>query len=104
MQRWRINQEICYRYWCTLGTDCARCVAVCPYSHDDNAMHNMVRGAVQRSGAARRAVLWLDHVFYGAEPKPKPAPPPAPVPDPQPEPAAPAKREHESPQSVFDFC
>jgi hypothetical protein len=72
--RWRINQEICYRYWCTLGTDCARCVAVCPYSHADSAMHNVVRWAVQRSGAARRAVLWLDDVFYGAEPQPKPAP------------------------------
>ncbi len=72
--RWRINQDVCYRYWCTLGTDCARCVAVCPYSHADNVMHNLLRWAVQRSGAARRAVLWLDDVFYGAEPKPKPAP------------------------------
>jgi reductive dehalogenase len=72
--RWQVNQEICYRYWCRLGTDCARCVSVCPYSHADSAMHNLVRWAVQRSGAARRAVLWLDDVFYGAEPQSKPAP------------------------------
>jgi ferredoxin len=72
--RWRINQDICYRYWCTTGTDCARCVAVCPYSHADNAMHNVVRWAVRQSGLARRAMLWLDDVFYGAAPEPKPAP------------------------------
>ncbi len=72
--RWRINQELCFRYWCVVGTDCARCLAVCPYSYPDAAMHNMVRRAVRRSGAARRAVSWLDGVFYGAVPAPKPAP------------------------------
>jgi ferredoxin len=72
--RWQINQDICYRFWCTLGTDCARCVAVCPYSHADNVAHNLVRWAVQRSGAARRTVLWLDDLFYGPEPRSKPAP------------------------------
>ncbi len=72
--RWRINQELCFRYWCAIGTDCARCLAVCPYSHPDAAMHNLTRWAVRRSGAARRAVNWLDRAFYGATPAPKPAP------------------------------
>ena len=72
--RWRIDQEVCYRYWCVTGTDCARCIAVCPYSYPDTAMHNMVRWAARRSGAARRAVHWLDRAFYGAAPAPKPAP------------------------------
>ena len=72
--RWRINQEICFRYWCTTGTDCARCMAVCPYSHPDTPLHNLVRWAVRRSGAARRAVLWLDDLFYGSKPEPKAAP------------------------------
>jgi ferredoxin len=72
--RWRINQENCYRYWCVTGTDCARCMALCPYSYPDHAVHNLVRWAVRRSGAARRAVIWLDHVFYGTAPAPKPAP------------------------------
>ncbi|MGD2206041.1 MAG: reductive dehalogenase domain-containing protein [Anaerolineae bacterium] len=72
--RWRCNQEICYRYWCTTGTDCARCVAVCPYSHPDTPLHNLVRWPVRRSGATRRVVLWLDDLFYGSKPKPKAAP------------------------------
>jgi ferredoxin len=73
--RWRIDQEICYRYWCVTGTDCARCMALCPYSYPAGPMHNAVRWAVRRSGAARRALIWLDGLFYGRAPAPKPAPP-----------------------------
>jgi ferredoxin len=72
--RWRIDQEICYRYWTVTGTDCARCVALCPYSHSDNLPHNLTRWVVRRSGFARRAALWLDDLFYGRCPAPKPAP------------------------------
>jgi ferredoxin len=72
--RWRINADMCYRYWCVVGTDCGRCVAVCPYSHPDNAMHNLVRWSVRRSGMARRASIWLDDLIYGTNPRPKPSP------------------------------
>jgi ferredoxin len=81
--RWRINQDICYRYWCVTGTDCARCVALCPYSYPRSLPHNLVRWAVHRSGAARRAVLRLDRVFYGPDPAPKPAPTWLPTPPPR---------------------
>jgi ferredoxin len=37
--RWRINAESCFRYWNRIGTDCGRCVAVCPYSHPNNPAH-----------------------------------------------------------------
>lgn len=81
--RWRIDQEVCYRYWCAAGTDCARCLAVCPYAHPDTAWHNLIRRSARRSGLARRAILHLDHLFYGARPQPRPAPPWLP-PDPNP--------------------
>jgi reductive dehalogenase len=72
--RWRINHDVCYRYWNVTGTDCARCMAVCPYSYPNSPIHNSVRRAVRRSGFARRAVICLDRVFYGPTPPPKPAP------------------------------
>jgi reductive dehalogenase len=72
--RWRINADTCFRYWNLIGTDCARCMTVCPYSHPHNTAHNLVRWAIQRSGLARRAALWLDDVFYGRKPQPRPAP------------------------------
>jgi len=66
--RWAIDSETCYRYWNVIGTDCATCVRVCPFSHPDNAAHDLVRWAARRSGTARRAALWLDDLFYGRHP------------------------------------
>jgi len=72
--RWRIDADSCFHYWNRAGTDCGRCMAVCPYSHPNNPAHNLVRWAVRRSGAARRVVLWMDDVFYGRKPIPRPTP------------------------------
>jgi ferredoxin len=72
--RWRINAAMCFRYWNAVGTDCARCMSVCPYSQPDSPMHNLVRWAARHSGAARRAVVRLDSLFYGPHPEPKPFP------------------------------
>ncbi|MBC8496902.1 MAG: 4Fe-4S dicluster domain-containing protein, partial [Chloroflexi bacterium] len=72
--RWKIDPDTCFRYWNAVGTDCGRCMAVCPYSHPDNWAHNFIRWGIQRSGAFRRAALWLDDLFYGREPAEKAAP------------------------------
>jgi len=69
--RWRINPDKCYRYWCVVGTDCGRCMGVCPFSYPDNLPHNVVRWGVRRSGAARRVAFWMDRVFYGSHPPQK---------------------------------
>ncbi|MDY6867166.1 MAG: reductive dehalogenase domain-containing protein [Chloroflexota bacterium] len=72
--RWKINPERCYTYWTKIGTDCGRCMAVCPYAHEDNFLHNLIRWGVSRSGVFRRAAYAMDNVFYGKKPQPKPAP------------------------------
>jgi ferredoxin len=48
-----------------IGTDCATCMRVCPYSHPDSRAHNLVRKAIRQSATARRVMLWLDNLFYG---------------------------------------
>jgi ferredoxin len=63
--RWAIDPETCYRYWNLIGTDCASCMRVCPYSHPDSPAHNLVRSTIRRSASARRVMLWLDDLFYG---------------------------------------
>jgi ferredoxin len=73
--RWTLDADTCFRYWAAIGTDCGRCMTVCPYSHPDNAAHGLVRWAIRRSGAARRIALWLDDFFYGRRPRATPSRP-----------------------------
>jgi ferredoxin len=75
VSRWQIKQELCYIYWSHTGTDCGRCVAVCPYSHPDRRLHNFVRWGVRRSRIFRSAATVFDRLFYGTKPPPAPVPP-----------------------------
>jgi reductive dehalogenase len=68
--RWQIDQEACFTYWCAVGTDCARCVSVCPYSHPDTLLHRLVRRGVRNSALFRRAAIWGDDLLYGRRPPP----------------------------------
>ena len=72
--RWQIDHLRCFSYWNMIGTDCGRCIAVCPYSHPDSFSHSLVRWAIRQSGFARRAALWMDDVFYRRKPDQRPAP------------------------------
>lgn len=72
--RWRINPDSCFAYWNVIGTDCGICMTVCPFSHPDSFFHNLTRWGIQHSGGFRRAVLWMDDLFYGRKPAPRPAP------------------------------
>jgi ferredoxin len=70
VRRWQINQEACFTFWCKVGTDCARCVKVCPYSHPDNLLHNAVRWGIRKSVLFRKFAVLMDDVFYGKKPAP----------------------------------
>jgi reductive dehalogenase len=70
VKRWQINSEACFTYWCTVGTDCGRCVRVCPYSHPDNILHNIIRSGVRRSPRFRIAAIKMDDWLYGKKPAP----------------------------------
>jgi len=72
--RWKINADNCFLYWNVVGTDCAKCMAVCPYSHPNTFSHNLIRWGNSKSGAFRRAAVWMDDFFYGVEPPPREAP------------------------------
>lgn len=72
--RWKIDPERCYTYWTKVGTDCGRCMAVCPYAHADNIFHNIIRYGVAHSANFRLAASAMDDFFYGRKPSPHPAP------------------------------
>ncbi len=64
-ERWQIHQEKCYRYWTQIGTDCARCIQVCPFSHNDNLFHNAIRFGIRHFPIFRRIALRMDDIIYG---------------------------------------
>lgn len=72
--RWQINQEACYTYWTKAGTDCSKCMQVCPYSHQNNFLHNLVRKGIDNSSIFRKFALLGDDFLYGKKPKAKPFP------------------------------
>jgi reductive dehalogenase len=74
VRRWQIDSEACFTFWCATGTDCARCMRACPYSHPDNWLHNLVRAGVRRSPRFRRLAIRGDDWLYGRKPAPKPLP------------------------------
>jgi len=73
--RWRIDSDSCFHYWNVIGTDCGRCMAVCPFSHPESIHHNLVRWGITRSGFFRRLALKMDDLFYGRRPASREAPP-----------------------------
>jgi reductive dehalogenase len=68
--RWKVNAEKCYTYWTQIGTDCGRCMAVCPYAHPDTPLHNLIRFGVANSANFRKAAVVMDDLFYGKKPRP----------------------------------
>jgi ferredoxin len=72
--RWKIDAEACFTLWGRLGTDCARCMAVCPFSHPDHALHSLVRWGIRHNGLFRRGAVWMDDLVYGRRPPPRDLP------------------------------
>ena len=71
---WKINKDACYSYWNTNGTDCAKCVSVCPFSHPNNTLHNFIRWGIQNNYFFRNLAVHLDDFFYGRKIKSQKAP------------------------------
>lgn len=69
--KWPTAVESCYRYWRKVGTDCGICMSSCPFSHRNNALHNLVRWMVRRLPWSHRMLVWGDGLLYGRTWRPK---------------------------------
>lgn len=72
--KWKINSESCFTYWCKVGTDCGRCMAVCPYSHPNTILHRFIRWGIKNNYIFLRLAVYFDDLFYGRKPKSKKLP------------------------------
>jgi len=66
--KWILNREECYKFWRRVGTDCAVCMSVCPYSKPDNPFHNLIRKLTAHSSVFQNFSIWGDDFFYGRFP------------------------------------
>ncbi len=69
VEKWKTDQQRCYRFWRIQGTDCAACMRVCPYAHPASPLHNAARWFIRRNAIARRLALLADDFLYGRRPK-----------------------------------
>ncbi len=74
IERWQINSEKCYHFWTLSGTDCGRCITVCPYSHPDSGLHRFVRWGIKNNLVFRCLAIKLDDICYGRKPSILPLP------------------------------
>ena len=73
IERWKLNEETCFKYWGKVGTDCCVCMAVCPFSRPYRSIHKLVRYILRHSHLARRVFPHIDNILYGRRWKPRKA-------------------------------
>ncbi|MBN2430706.1 MAG: 4Fe-4S dicluster domain-containing protein [Acidobacteria bacterium] len=64
-RHWSVEQEACYGFWRSAGTDCAVCVRACPFTKPDTLIHRLVRWYIARNRLNQRLALLADDLFYG---------------------------------------
>jgi len=62
---WSIQQEKCFSYWKTTGSDCGVCISVCPYTKPNTLIHKFVRFYISRNILNQKIALFMDDLLYG---------------------------------------
>ena len=73
IERWKLNEETCFKYWGKVGTDCCVCMAVCPFSRPYRSIHKLVRYILRHSHLARLVFPHIDNILFGRRWKPRKA-------------------------------
>lgn len=69
LERWYLNPEKCFAYFAKIGTDCGKCIRVCPWNKPNTPFHKFVRRFISNS-PLRKFAAWADEVVgYGAKPR-----------------------------------
>lgn len=71
VEKWKLHEKSCYTFWGKVGTDCAICMSICPFSRPDSPIHRVVRWMVARSLPAQTVFPFLDNILYGKRWHPK---------------------------------
>ena len=67
-EKWPTDDARCYSFWRQAGTDCAICMANCPFSHRNTPLHNAVRRGIEWAPWLAPVFLYFDELLYDREP------------------------------------
>ncbi|MFT4890005.1 MAG: reductive dehalogenase [Halobacteriales archaeon] len=67
-EKWPTDDARCYSFWRQAGTDCAICMANCPFSHRNTPLHNAVRLGIKWAPWLAPVFLSFDELVYDREP------------------------------------
>ena len=65
VRKWKLDEEKCYRYWHAVGTDCARCMAACPWTRPRTWFHKMAAELAVIQGPHQAWMTQAHKLFYG---------------------------------------
>lgn len=65
VNKWKLDEEKCYRYWFATGTDCGVCMASCPWTKRPGPLHAVVSEVAAVQGPHQAALPPLDRLIYG---------------------------------------
>jgi reductive dehalogenase len=63
--KWKLDEKKCYAYWHVNGTDCAICMAVCPWTKPQKPIHKIAAHLASIKGPHQRLMAWADRAIYG---------------------------------------
>ncbi len=60
IMKWKLDAEKCYRYWHVVGTDCAVCMATCPWTRPPSWYHTLATGLATLKGRHQSWMVSLE--------------------------------------------
>jgi hypothetical protein len=64
--KWKLDAERCYRYWYTVGTDCALCMSTCPWTNTGTWVHRILSRLAMIKGPHQRLLATGYRFFFGS--------------------------------------
>ncbi|MFQ5909344.1 MAG: reductive dehalogenase [Thermoplasmata archaeon] len=64
IEKWYVDVDRCYEFWCNNGTDCSNCITYCPFTKPSTWSHRLARGLIRRTGLLNRLLLRLDRLYH----------------------------------------
>jgi reductive dehalogenase len=65
VRKWKIDEERCYAYWHTVGTDCSLCMSRCPWTKPPTWIHSAAVRLATVPGPHQSVMAAVEKLMYG---------------------------------------